>query len=270
MNSVGISKAMIAVMLASLMLIFGGYLSVFSASAQAAKDKAVGAMDKVAEDVKPDELKDKEVAKVDEVDEEGLMKLALEMKAMGEELDKLMKNEANLDRLFDPQVTKDLIDREMLEKLEKMHEAMLEDFDKINKEAAKEADEPVEVDEPDEVEAVEDEVKVDEPDEVEAVEAEELKDEDLLKVAMGLKLMEMEMEKFLESDSGTWEEFFRPAINPAFRVGFNPVFDRPFIDREFLFHQLLISRLLLGAFDERAVGVRAFPRPFFAGEEFDD
>lgn len=77
MNSMGSSKTIIAVMLASLMLIFGGYLSVFSSAAQAAKDKAVEAVDKAAEDVKPDELKDKDAAKVDEVDEEDLMKLKL-------------------------------------------------------------------------------------------------------------------------------------------------------------------------------------------------
>lgn len=84
---------------------------------------------------------------------------------------------------------------------------------------------------------------------------------------MGLKLMEMEMEEFLKSDSGTWEAFFR--------VGFNPAFDRPFIDREFLFNRLLAARLLRAEFDERAFGAgafgaRAFPRRFVGDEDFDD
>ncbi|MHC1742358.1 MAG: hypothetical protein AB9873_04910 [Syntrophobacteraceae bacterium] len=248
-------RMMFTAMLASLVLIFGGYPLLGSSTAQTAENTGPGmAVDNSGPSAKvedPAEVEDEDAADVDELEEEELMKLGLDMKAMDKDMAKLMGNEANLDRFFDPQVTKDLVDRDMLKKAMDMQKAMLDDFEKVNADGVKDdEEEDVELEDLDELEL---------PDDLELGEAEELDDEKLLMIAMKMKVLEAEMEGFLESDGGTWEAFFRPRFNG---------FDRNFIDRDFLRRQLFFRNGLFDAFDRRVVALDPFDRPFFRERPF--
>ena len=250
------NKAIKAVLLGSLLLIFGAHLSLFPAVAKAHESfEAVG---EIEEDADFDDVNKGKFEKdeAEENDDEELLKLAMDMKLAEKDLEALLDQEKNQVRFFDPEINKSLIDRELLEKLMHMQQAFLEDFDKNKpvEEELKDVDlddlEDIDMEDMEDLDGKEIEKEVN-------PEVKLLDDDELMKIALKMKLMEKDMEDFLKKDDSTWTVFF------------DPVFNKGLIDRPLLLRLLLLRQGLLNAFDNRVVGLGPFaPRPFFGANPF--
>jgi len=220
------NKGMIAMLLVTLMLIFGGYPAVYSSVAEAAGNGG---------QVEP---KDMGAAKNED---ENLLKLMLNMKVMEKDMEEVLLNDSNRARFFDPDINKGIIDEDLLTRLLLLQEGLRDEFDRSMAEAG---------------DKVEEDVEVPEAEEQEPEEVAELDDEDLLKLALEMKVMEKKLGKYVEAggDTTNWTVF-----NPAFNAGF---IDRPFLDR-----MVCLRQSFLGAFNNPFAGFRPFcpifPRPPF-------
>lgn len=227
--------AMIAIMLGSLVLVFGTYSYASPAKALHAKPEAI----EVEEDVDLDALHD--AAKAEEEKDAKMLKLAMAMKLAKKDLEALANNEHNKVRFLDPEINKGLVDHDLMAKMALMQHALLDKFDKAEAVKKEEMAEPEDVEEglePEDVEEVEVEEEEDiEPEDVEDVVADDLEDEELTKMAMEMKVMEKEMEDLLKKDDSD-SDFFDPEINMGF------------IDRDLLVKLVLLREDLLEDFDD--------------------
>lgn len=216
-------RAMIAIMLGSLVLIFGSALILQPSAANAFGANAG------------------KQAMLEEEDDEKLLKLAIDMKLAEKDLEALMKNEHNRARFFDEKVTKGMIDRDLLEKLMHMQHDMLEELDKHQAEPMDEEAKHAHMhaEDPDEGDVEDnDNMDVVEPDDdAEDVEVKALDDEDLMKMALEMKLMEKEMGDFLKKGDSS-----RRALL------FDPLISKGLIDRELLEKLSLMREDLLRHF----------------------
>jgi len=232
------SKAMIAMMLGSLVLIFGTHLSLYPSVAKAFGDAPVA---------------------VEQEDDGDVLKLAMDMKLAEKDLEALVKNEANRARFFDPSINMGLIDRDLLVKLMVMQRDLLDEVDESMAEPVDEEEKDVDLEDPDDMDVedeedmdVEDEEDVDvddvedmdveEPEDMGEVEDQDVKhldDEELMKMAMEMKAMEKKMEDLLKSGDSSGSLFF------------DQVSDKGLIDRPLLVKLLLLRQDLLDAFDTR-------------------
>jgi len=218
-------RAIIAIMLGSLVLIFGSALVLHPSAADAFGANAGKS------------------AMAELEDDEKLLKLAIDMKLAEKDLEALMKNEHSKARFYDAKVTKGMIDLDLLGKLAHMQHDVLDEYEKSHAELMDEEAKHVHMhaDDPDEGD-VEDKEEMDivEPDDdVEDVVVKELDDEDLMHMALEMKLMEKEMKDFLKKGDS------RRALL------FDPLISKGLIDRELLVKLSLMREELFKDFDGR-------------------
>jgi len=231
-------NGMVAMILASLVMIFGCYLALYPSAVNAAK---------VEDMVKPPENEDPAAPKDENAgnkEDEEILKLMMKMKVMQKDMEDVLMSDSNRARFFDPDIHKGIIDEELLVRLLLLQEGLVEEFDRNMAEAKDKAGDKVE-----------DDVEVPEIEDEEPVEVKELDDEELLKLALDMKVMEKELGKIMDSgDASSW-------------TAFNPAFESGFISRPFLGRMVCLRQSFVDAFNNPFVGFRPlcpfFPRPPF-------
>jgi hypothetical protein len=238
------NKATIAIMLGSLLIIFGIHLSLnlplsyaFGLSAGRASGE-IEKEDPMDGDEKADLEKDEE-----------LLKLAIDMKLAEKDLKALIGGENNRARVFDKKLNKGMIDRDLLVSLMHDQEALLAKFDEKKagivdedgehthpaddeKAVAIDAEDPGEED-IEEIEDIEDVNNIEDE-----VGVKELDDKDMMKIALKMNLLEKETKDLLMSDDSSISDFFDPMITKGF------------VDEPMLLRLVMMRKDLLDAYDK--------------------